>query len=60
VLAPPAEVPQIVTLFGLPPKAAMLFLTQHRAADWSFSPMLPGTMSSPVLRKPVNQISGAG
>src|SRR5438270_5718389 len=34
----PADSPKMVTLAGSPPKAAMLFLTQVRAAVWSRRP----------------------
>jgi hypothetical protein len=30
----------------------MFFFIQRNAADWSFSPMFPGTVSSSVLRNP--------
>jgi hypothetical protein len=52
VLAPPALSPNIVTLFGFPPNAAILSRTQRSAATWSFSPLLPGHTASSVLRKP--------
>jgi hypothetical protein len=50
--AAPALIPMAVTRLGSPPKLRMLALTHLRARTWSFRPMFPVIVSSPVDRKP--------
>lgn len=50
--ADPALSPNMVTLSGFPPNAAIFTLTHSNASIWSFSPLFPDTSSSWVLRKP--------
>ena len=52
VLAAPALCPKMVTRLGLPPKYAMFSWTHCRPSTWSKRPLLPGLVSSSVLRKP--------
>lgn len=53
-LAAPAPCPKSVMAEGSPPKRSMFSRTQRTASTWSFSPMLPGHVPSPVLRNPAN------
>lgn len=51
--AEPALWPSMVTCSGSPPNKWMFWFTHFSAANWSFSPILPGRVVSPVERKPI-------
>lgn len=48
----PALSPKIVTRFGSPPNAAMLFCTHWKTSRWSFKPVLPVALGCFSARNP--------